>query len=239
MPILSSDINSKVRYYSGANFDKVVKVFTGQYSSGDLTTRVGTIDTIYQYVIPHGLTRPLQCELIYSTDGGTTWVDGGTSKLVYSDSTNIYIFHGTTTGGTPVDYKVYCTWIDDYDGSNPTVDVSNYSDNVIQYDSRLNYPKIYEQGILTFTGGTFGATETQTIVHDIGIAPNAKVYFTAFSNQVWPCNSGGATNVFSFDFAQDECEFSTYSNRLDVTVFKFSGSTINVYYRIYYDSDQA
>jgi len=216
--------------------DKIVRIFSGTYNSTDLVAIVGTIATIHVYKIAHNLPRPVACEMIWSSDGGVTWEDGGVNSLAYSDNTYIYIFHGTAASG-PIQYKVYCSWIDDYDNTNPFIDTKIYNDNPIQFDSRLNYQKIKDQNILSFTPGTFGITETQTVIHNLGYTPNTKVYFEAFANQVWPLNAGGASNPFSYDFAQDECRLIITSSTITIRMDKFSNATRRAWYRIYYDAN--
>lgn len=223
---------SLVNQYS---VNKVVRIFTGQYTSGQLTTRVGDLGTIYVYRIPHNLPRPVTCDLITSTDGGTTW-DMGINKLAFSDNTYIYIFHGFSASG-PVDYKVYCSWIDNYDSSDPSIEAITYGSNPVQFDSRLNYQKIHSQGVTSFTPGTFGATEVDSVNHSLGYTPNAKVYFEAFSGEVWPLNIGGARNPFLYDGSQDECQCEIWPDRIDITLSKFSNTTKRAWYRIYYDAD--
>lgn len=243
MPILSSDINSKVRYYSGASLDKVVRVFTGTYSSGDLIARVGSLGTIYVYRIAHGLSRPVFCDLLWSTNSGATWYDNGSytiggtpdGKLAFSDSTYIYIFHGYATTGTPVDYKVYCTWIDDYDGTNPSVTTQSYTDNQVQYDARLNYQKLYTLTPLTIPAGTFGSTNTQSVIHDVAQVINAKAWFEPFSGEVWPVVAGGASNLFYYDSAQDEAYISIDNNSVDLSVDRFSNASRRAWIKAYYD----
>ncbi len=224
-------------FISSRPIDKIVRVFTGSYSSGDLTTRSGDLATPYVYRFAHDLPRPVACELIFSADGGTTWEDGGINKIAFSDSTYIYIFHGYATSGTPVQYKVYCSWIDDYDSDNPIIDVTQYTDDPVQFDSRVNYQKIAEQNVLTFPGGTGGSTSSQSIPHTLGYAPNAKVYFEAFPNEVWPLNAGGATNIFNYDSSQDECALFIYSNRMDIDMYRYSNTSKRAWYRMYYDAN--
>ena len=228
---LASDVGS-VSFDSQLTIDKIIRIFTGSYSSGDLITRVGDSGTAYVYRFPHGLPRPVFCEVVTSTDGGDTW-DMGINKIAFSDSTYVYIFHGFATTGTPVVYKVYCSWIDDYDGSNPTVESATYSSHPIQFDSRLNYQKVYKQGTTATTTGL--ADEVTTIPHSLGYTPNVKIYFEAFTNEVWPLNFGGARNAFLYDGAQAEAKAEIYSNRIDVTTLAPIGTKI--WYRIYYDAD--
>lgn len=223
-------------YYSGYNADKVVKTIVGTYSSGDLITRVGDLATIYVHRIPHGFTRPVMCDLLTSTDGGTTYV-GAVDKIAFSDSAYVYIFHGYATSGTPVDYKIYCSWIDEYDDTDPQIDVTSATSNIVQYDSRLNYQKIKEQGLLTFTPGTFGSSSTQTVAHGLTYAPNYRVYFEAFSGEVWPLNFGGVRNGLLYTSTQDEAEASTNTTNLSVTIYRYSNATRRAWYKIYYDAD--
>lgn len=223
--------------------DKLVRVFTGSYNAAtDLVSRVGSLGTIFVYRIPHGLGRPVFCELLWSNDGGVTYTDGGITnssgltKLAFSDSTYVYIFHGYTTAATTITYKVYCTWIDDYDDTNPLVSTVSYSDSSLQFDSRLNYQKIYRQRKLDFTAGTGGSTETQSIGHSLGNYPNTKLYFEAFPNEVWPLNAGGANNFFNYDSAQDEAKLEIFANSVSFSLLRFSNSSKRAWYRIYYDA---
>lgn len=225
-----------VAFYSGFEVDKVVRVYTGQYSSGDLITRVGDFATAYVHRIPHDVGRPMMCEVLTSSNGGASY-DSGVSQVAFSDSSYVYIFHGYATTGTPVDYKVYCSWIDDYDDTNPLVETQQYTSEPVQFDSGANYQKIRDQDVLSFTPGTFGATETQTIDHDLGYTPNVKVFFEAFSGEVWPLNIGGARNPLLYTSTQDECQADIYDDRVEITYYKFSNDTRRAWYRLYYDAD--
>lgn len=244
MPILSSDINSKVRYYSGTPLDKIVRVFTGSYSSGNLIARSGTFGPIYVHRIPHGLGRPVFCDLLWSTDNATFY-DNGTyniggsvqGHIAFSDSTYVYIFHDYVTTGTPIYYKVYCSWIDDYDASNPSVTVQNYGDTNTQYDSRLNYQKIYTVEEKSIPAGTGASAYTTSVFHDIGTTPNAKGYFQPFAGEVWPVNGGGASNLFLYDAAQDEAVLSIDSNSVDLRVNRFSNAARRAWIKVYYDGN--
>lgn len=215
---------SDVAFASATPIDKIVRIFTGTYQSADLITRVGDIATAYVYRIPHGLPRPVACELITSTDGGTTW-DLGINKIAFSDSTYVYIFHGYAASG-PVMYKAYCSWIDDYDSTNPLIDRINYAEQPIQFDSRANYQKIYDQDEITVNG-------TTSITHPLGYAPNSKVFFAAFSGEVWPLNYGGVRNAYLYDSTQVEAKNEIYSDRIDIT----TSASARCWYRIYYDAD--
>lgn len=222
-----------VAFASDISIDKIVRTFTGSYSSGDLITRSGGFSIPYVYRFAHGLGRPVFCDLITSTDGGSTW-DLGIGKLAFSDDTYIYIFHGYATTGTPVTYKVYCSWIDDYDNSNPLIETQTYSSQPILFDSRENYQKIAMQDVVSVTVGG-----SQSISHTLGYVPNAKVYIEAFSGEVWPLNFGGARNVFLYHGDQVEGEARIDSNSVDITLAGGIGSpaTARVWYRIYYDSN--
>ena len=234
---------TKVSYFSGYINDKLVRVFTGSYNAAtDLTERAGDLGPIYVYRIAHGLTRPVFCELLWSDDGGTTFYDmgvgnlAGSAKIAFSDSTYVYIFHGYSTAAATITYKVYCSWIENYDATDPLVDTISYTNAPIQFDSRLNFQKIYLQDELSFTPGTFGTTETQSISHPLGYTPNVKFYFEPFTNEVWPANGGGSSNFFLYDFEQDEAELEIYDSRVDFIINKFSNATRRGWYRIYYDA---
>lgn len=228
--------------------DKIVRVYTGTYDpSTDCISRTydyfGTPAYMWLYRIPHGLTRPVFCELLHSINGGTTFYEGGlNSKLAFSDSTYVYILHSVIYGSsaTPssqtVTYKVYCSWIDDYDNTNPLVETETYNSEPVLFDSRKNYQKILSQDEIEFTAGTFGTRETITVNHNLGYTPNVKVYFEAFDNEVWPLNAGGNTNPFLADGSQNECELFIKENTVEVTAVKNSNTAIRAWPRIYYDA---
>lgn len=231
-----------VAFASPKPVDKIVRVFTGSYDratqvTGRTYTNVGFPLNVYFYRIAHGLGRPVACEMIDSEDGGVGYYDGGIRRIAPSDSTYIYIFDSVgAPGAGTVNYKVWCSWIDDYDTSNPTIDTVTYSSNPTQFDSRENYQKIADQDVLNFSPGTFGAEETKTVIHDLGYAPNAKVYFEAFANEVWPLNAGGVNNLFLVDDFQEEAELRITNTEIEVKMGRYSNSVRRAWYRIYYDA---
>lgn len=244
---LAANVNN-VAFYSGYSVDKIVRIFSGSFVTGtDTITRSYTLaaspNSVSFYRIPHGLTRPVACEMLWSVDN-TTFLDGGVfnssnySTIAYSDSTYVYIFVPLSSGGAyagTVYYKVWCNWIDDYDTTNPWVTPITYSDNPLQFDTRENYQKIYTYGELSFAAGTAGSQSTQSVTHPFTYYPNAKVFFEAFSNEVWPLNSGGTTNPFLVDDTQDTCQLSIGSSTVDVTLERFSNTVKRAWYKVYYD----
>lgn len=238
---LVNDIND-ISYSSEFSIDKIVRIFTGSYNRAtDVTTRVytfaGSPYNVYVYRIAHGLTRPLACEIIDSEDGGTTYFDGGIRRIAFSDSTYIYIFDAQGSAGVgTVNYKVWGSWIDDYDATNPQVNTISYTNLQTQFDSRVNYQKIFNNAALSFTAGTLGATETQSIIHPFSYTPNAKVWFEAFTGQVWPLNAGGVSNLFNVDDSQDECQLFIDSDSVDIKMIKFSGLARRAWPKAYYDA---
>jgi hypothetical protein len=240
MPLNPSVVRDQVQLLSTTNTDKIVRVFEGSFDAvADTTvinyTFLGFPNPVRTYVIPHGLPRPVFCELLWSTDG-TLYVDGATSgyggntTIAFSDSTNVYV--PTPIAAGTVFYKVICAWIDDYDTTNPSIQSIMYRDKPFSLDSRLNYPKIYEQDVLNF-----GATGSQTVLHPLGYSPNAKVFFEALPGQVWPLNFGGTSNPFLYD--DNQVEGYMFIERSDLyikAVFPFSATgSRRFWYRIYYD----
>lgn len=239
---LVSNINH-VSFASPYSVDKIVRIFTGSYNrASDVVARsytlAGSPYTAYFYRIAHGLTRPLACEMIDSIDGELTYRDAGIDRIALSDSTYIYIFDAQGSKGVgTVNYKVWGSWIDDYDATNPLVSTITYSSRPIQFDSRVNYQKIFDQNVLNFTAGTFGASETQSVGHPFSYTPNAKVWFEAFTGEVWPLNAGGLSNPFNVDDSQDECQLFIDSDSVDIKMLKFSGVARRAWYKVYYDSN--
>ena len=235
---LTSNIEN-VSFASQYPTDKIVGVWSGTFDkASDTITRTGGISSINVFPIAHGFTRPVFVSLLWSDDG-TTWVDGGgslsnnNSSIAFSDSTNIYIAASSATGTQH--YRVIAYWIDDYDDTNPLVEGLQDNEKQLNFDSRSNYQKVYAQGEATYDPGTFGSVSVVSITHDLLYKPNAKAFFEPFSGEVWPLNAGGLSNPSLYDFAQDEAYMQIYSDRLDITVSRFSNDTRRVWYRIYFD----
>jgi hypothetical protein len=224
---------TQIAFASSFNVDKLVRVFTGSYNGATQTVQRGGAFGPYCFSFSHGLNRPLACELLFSTDGGTTWQDGGSSKIAFSTSTTIYIFHDYAATAGTVLYKVYGSWIDDYDATNPSITPISYTDVKTQFDSRLNYQKIARQGVANFT-----STGTTNIIHSLGYTPNAKAFYEAFSGEVWPANAGGSANLFLYDFAnQDELEVNMTTSLMNLVYTKVSAGTRKVWYKVFYDAN--
>ena len=132
---------------------------------------------------------------------------------------------------------MFCSWIDNYDTTNPEITAVTYPDNNVLFDSRANLNKVAFQDELTYSPGTFGASEVLTVTHSLGYAPNVKVFFEPFAGEVWQMNTGGTGNGFLYNAAQDECQAEIFANTLSITAFKYSNATRRVWYRIYYDTN--
>lgn len=237
MPLNPSKVKDQVALLSSLNLDKIVRVFEGSYNAAtDTIVRTYTLAgfplDVYFYRFAHGLPRPVECDLLASTDGGTTYVDGGHDRIAISDSTYVYIFDSVGVAGAgTVKYKVLCTWIDNYDNTNPFIESVMYRSKPFSLDSRLNYQKIYDQNVLTFNSST-----SQTVIHSLGYSPNAKVFFEAFPGEVWPLNAGGASNLFLVDDNQAECRLKIETSQIVVSMDSVT-SAKRAWYKIYYDAD--
>lgn len=213
--------------------DKIVGVYRGSYISGTNTTTIGGY--IYQYAIPHSFTRPVFCELLWSTDG-ITYVDGGASGgISYSDSSNIYVSTLNATG--TIYYKVIASWIDNYDATNPLITPVLDTTTKAYFDSRQNYQKTLFQGTFTVNSVILPQDVVVNVSHNLNYTPNAKVFFESISGQVWPQIYGGAQDAWLYDVAnQRECFAIITSTQLKVDVFTPASSpSSRVWYRIYLD----
>lgn len=238
MSSLSTSEATKVNFYSGYNIDKIVRVDEGSFDASAATTIGGFLK---QHSIAHGYSRPLFTDLLWSTDN-STWIDGGTgqaagthdSSISYSDSTNNYILTTKTTG--TIYYKVIGYWITDYDGTDPSVADYDTPNNTIQFDSRVNYQKIFNQDVEDISRGG-----TSVVAHNLLYYPNFRVYIEAFSGEVWNMNFGGASNPFLYDLA-NQAEAEAFVDTTSMTL-KFSsggtwGGTRKMWHKIYYDSEK-
>lgn len=246
MPLNPSLVKDQFKFLSSAGLDKIVRVYQGSITTGQWIatsyTLFGLPTTIYLFKIAHDIPRPMFTELLWSVDGGTTYVDGGVgapggstqASISFCDSQFIYIMSPDifTAPVATVNYKVLGSWITNYDTSNPFIESQMYRAKPFSLDSRLNYQKICDQNVRTVTG-----SGQNTITHPLGYIPNAKCYIEAFPGQVWPLNYGGIGNPFLIDDSQMEAQMFIRGN--DIVVDVLYGTTTagsrRLWYRIYYD----
>ncbi len=213
--------------------DKIVGREVGTFAPASATT----VGSLRRYDIAHSFTRPVFTRLKWSLDG-IVWADGGQGKIsgdsslistmAYSDSSQLHILTGATSG--TIHYELLSFWIDDYDTSNPAIPAySAYTTKPFAFDSRLNYQKIYRQGEVTLTGTTL-----QTITHDLGEVGNVWVYFEALTGEVWPAISGGLNNYFLYDLTnQNELDVRIYPSELYLDPFAGAAGSFRAWYNIY------
>ena len=232
--MFSMSSTKDIAFSSNLPTDKIVGVYEGSFAPGSSPV-IGDpfLAQVRRHTIVHGFTRPVFTKLLASTDN-TIWQDGGarSDALAYSDATNIYIITPLTSG--TIYYKVIAFWIDDYDTTNPAVSPTVNTNSLVYFDSRLNYQKVFNQATATHASG-IGA-HSSTVTHSLGYAPNARVYFEAFPNQIWPANFGGVGNIWLIDFAQVECEYSVTTTTLTINTYGgVSSPTRRVWSVVYYD----
>lgn len=226
---------ANVAFASGYDIDKIVAVYEGSFNRAtDVTAITGDLGDIYTFRIPHGFTRPVAVDLLWKIGGA--WTDGGSAdsigdtSIAFCGNTNIHIVSSVfaPAAGT-FQYKVVATWIADYDTTNPLVASFNSPTKSTNFDSRDNYQKIYDQGVLTFA-----APGTQIRVHDLGRKPNFQVFYEATPGTVWPAYAGGASNPFLYDSAMTECEPYVTTTGLSITLSTVT-TPKRAWYKIYLD----
>lgn len=226
------DNSAGIQFATEFPIDKIVGIYTGSFNAATQTTVLGGF--LYQFAIPHTFTRPVFCELLWSTNGinyadGGSGILSGTSGIAYSDSNNIYVTTGLNTG--TISYKVIASWIDDYDTTNPAITPVLDTTQNFYFDSRKNYEEIFLQGSSLVTG----ISGTADVLHNLGYAPNAKVFFESISGQVWPAISGGTQDFFLYDFSnQYECSATITTTQINVSLASgIGGTSARTWYRIY------
>lgn len=191
-----------VAFATPFNADKIVGVWEGSYNRAtQVTARAFTLSglpyDVFFFRIAHGLPRPVFCDLLWSSDG-VTFSDGGFESIAISDSTYIYIYdaQGVAAAGTAY-YKVIAFWIDDYDTTNPSVDSFLSTTKEVNFDSRLNYQKIYQQNVSNFSFSSGVLSEvTNNVTHDLGYRANFRAFYEGLANEVWPLHNN---DLFVFD----------------------------------------
>lgn len=223
-----------IAFASSLATDKIVGVYSGSFNT-DTAPQFGSPGYIAYTSFPHTFTRPVFTKLQTSTDQ-TNWKDENTSTVFaisYSTSSQIFVLH--MPGNGVIYYRVIAFWIDDYDGTNPSVPPTVGSKSNIYFDSRLNYQKVAQSGVLTIPAGTLN--QTDTIIHSLGYEPNVRVFAEAYPGEVWPATYGGLSfNYWDYTFTMLQVEVEIYNNTL---VLKSGGAVSTpasrVWYRIYYD----
>lgn len=251
---LMSLINSNTNFATNKPIDKVVGIFEGSFSldySGKPTDDLileynpygGDAWADFYYKIPHNFTRPVFCEMLISTDNGDTWlfnetIDYNTNSLaqfsVSSDSNNIKI-HVDNFGVAKAYYKVICYWIDDYDTTNPAINIINQSSKTKIFDTRSNYRRLYTQEELTFTN-TVASEEVQfTVNHNLGYIPMVNL-FTEYRSGEIKISSDILTH--SLDGRTLNTRYKIDNNKVIIDCYSPSDTIINprrMWLRIYED----
>lgn len=228
-----------IAYFSGIEIDKIVDVKAGTF--------VNVSDTILRqpdpiffsglnvFSIPHGFSRPVFTDALIRTPdlGGTPWLSPGNNTLnfiTYSTSTHVCIAMVSNLN-INIQYRVICSWITDYDTTNPLVPEFHPVDKSILFDSRVNYQKIASSGIVT-GGNNFNPPHS--INNPTNKLSNFKVFLEAFAGEVWVMNAGGQQNPFAIDFSQMEGEAVITSQSLEISTSNGLPSQRS-WYKIYYD----
>lgn len=239
MALNPTNVRTALQFVSTLTIDNIVRVYEGSYDAGAQPNYGGYMKS---FTFAHGLTRPVQTKLLWSTDN-ITFIDGGLSyrlgdasylpAIAISDSTNISIITGVTAG--TIYYKVLAFWLPNYDATNPTVPsyFNSPANKYINFNSNNNYQKIWMQGVVTDSG----VGSTTDVTHNLGYLPNVRVYFEAFANEVWPANAGGAQNYFLWDATnQAQLDLKIYTDKIALQFIGTVGMpSRKIWYTIYTD----
>lgn len=225
---------ANVAYATAFPIDKIVGVYDGSFNAATDTTFttytfVGSPYKVWYYKIAHSFTRPVFCDLLTSTDG---IVYTNNVSIAFADSSFLYIYagQGIVPSGV-VHYKLTASWIDNYDGTNPSI-IPVIPGSTAFFDSRANYQKIYMQGVTSLASNA-----STSVTHGLGYTPNAKVYIECFPGQIWPCHTGGTNDTFLFADNENTGYFSMTTSILfincDLNVSSFGASRF--WYKVYLD----
>lgn len=232
------------------NSEKIVKVFDGSFRyDTDTTARTFDSYTTEVYVIPHGFTRPVFTELWWSLDDVNYFVGAGNTDstnaaygISFSDSTNIYILMvqnaAPISSGTTIYYKIVCSWITDYDNSDPLIDAftdypSTYRFN---FQSRYQTVMIAKEGVLTLSTASVGFDDVvETEAHGLDYVPFVKAYYNAYPGEVWPLNSGGVRNPYLVGVSSqvEAVVFTSSSEVIAHAVMKAGNGDVKVWYMLF------
>lgn len=106
----------------------------------------------------------------------------------------------------------------------------------LNFDSRLNYQKIAQEGSFGVSVADPNFDVTTTINHALGYIPVCKVWFTNASSEICPASSS-SFSLINAAFDNRACYFTITTSSLRIVFDRnvTSGATINstIYYRIY------
>lgn len=238
----------KVAYTTYFDAEKIVKTFKGsfRYSTDTVTrsyTLAGAPYNVQVFKIAHGFTRPVFVEMLWSLDnsfyvvGGARFDTSGNSAIAYSDSSFVYIMINDVGAGTPVYFRVICSWISDYDDTNPSV--PSFQDLPANYTqvltSRAVIPAVVKRGVINAsTSSAFLVNVEGTVAHGLGYSPSCRAYIESFSGEVWPLNYGGTMNPYLVDDDQVEAQiFATTTQFISDMIMKSVNGTRRMWYVLY------
>lgn len=230
-----TDNTANIAFSSAFPTDKIVEVYEGSFAAAAATTVSGLWK---RHDIPHSFGRPLFTKLLWSLDN-SSFNDGGATNdsgyvISYSDSDNVYVFTTILTG--TIYYKIAGFWIDNYDATNPSVEINANDSSSVWFDSRLNYQKIALQGEYTHPAGN---SNTEVISHNLGYRPNVRVYVETLPGEVWQAQFGGASYPWAYTTNMVEASIQIGDNDITIDTYAYVGTPDSrVWYIIYYDGDQ-
>lgn len=221
--------------------DKICGTFVGSYNASDYNTAVGGggFQNLYIYNIPHTFTRPVFVDMLTSVDNAIYVPQGFALSnteafIAYSDASNIYLLN-TDNSSTTYYYWITCTWINNYDATNPLIvpTLQSVEDNtsLTTFDSRQNYQKILSQNVQTYSNSTTSAT----VAHNLGYTPNYKIYFESLSGQVWPNIGNSSNSLFIYTLDQALVDGYVDTSNLNLKIQGGSEPNLRVWPRIYFD----
>ena len=227
--------------------DKICGIYNGSFAAAAYDVHLGA-GSFYLKKFSHNFGRPLFCDGIFSYDNVTFVTSGSQGNftsdsnpfIVFSDSQYFYVYFLSLTLTETIYYRIVLTWIDNYDYSNPLVTpvLASSSQYKQFFNSNYNYQKLLISGNITATNPGAGNTGSLTIPHNLGYIPNYKLNYNCLPGQIWQPISGGAEDIFLYDFA-NQYELYDYADEQNLYLQFTGGSTsaalFTIYYRIYYD----
>lgn len=227
-----ADINFATEY----DIDKIVGIYQGSFNAATQTTPIvytfiSSPYTVWYYEIPHQFGQPIFCEVLTSTDNITFT---NTASIAFSDSSTIYIYAGQGIAPTGIIYyKLVASWITGYSILTPSITPVIQGTSSLYYSSIANSQKIFLDDVVPLVNNT-----TTNIPHNLGYYPNCKVFMECFTGQVWPCHTGGSSDVFFFADNENTGYFNITTSNIEILCDQRLASfgPSRFWYRIYLDS---
>lgn len=242
----------KIAFASSIPSDLILGTYTGSFVAAAPAT-IPFTKTSTNFTINTGISEKTFFLGIFSTDGGTTWVDFNSNipnisnpsvvalqtQMLYGRSKpntlvltadNWSYYNGSTTTSAAYTFQFKVVVYARPDQGNVTPQPVTQS---LNFSTVYNYQKIFRDSVFPFTLPI--GTSTLTLTHNLGYIPKIRGYIDNFSYAT------DTAALYDFGYFSSQTLFDLYIDTTSVKYFFDNSSGVGnmtgtIYTRIYFDS---